>query len=368
MKLKRFFVLFICIMMVMTMMPLTAAAEDQADPDHPFGVSEWVPGMTPASTQFATTREASTGYVFDRIAGKNRFETSLLIADKWLWFADGDSFENVILVSGMDFPDALGARGPAYDLYGPIILADPNNMTNLAEYIETNMAEDGFVYIMGGNGAVPAEMETELVKAGISKENIVRLKGKDRYQTNLAVLDGYSSINTLVVCSGKDYADALSASAIGEPILLVGDTLTDEQLALIADKGTSKFLIVGGTGAVSSEVEAQLQAIANSYGSNGFLHRVSGKNRYETSKAFAEFVWEDDSESAVFACGNNFPDGLSGATLCFWLGGPMILATSTATSAAAECVQNLHIEGGFVLGGTSLISDEAMCTIFGFED
>ena len=150
MKLKRFFVLFICIMMVMTMMPLTAAAEDQADPEHPFGVSEWVPGMTPSAVQFDTARTADRAMIIDRIAGKNRFETSLLIADKWLWFADGEPFENVILVSGTDFPDALGASGPAYDLYGPIILADPKNMTNLAEYIETNMAEDGFVYIMGG--------------------------------------------------------------------------------------------------------------------------------------------------------------------------------------------------------------------------
>jgi putative cell wall-binding protein len=341
MKFKRFFILFICVLMVTAMMPLSAIADDQAK---------------------------GGGSHFLRIAGKNRYDTSMFIAHEWLNYNSGYSFDNVILASGTDFPDALGSSGPANETFAPIILVDNKNLTGIAEYVKTNLASGGYVYIMGGNGAVPAEMETELVKAGISKENIVRLKGKDRYQTNLAVLDGYSSINTLVVCSGKDYADALSASAIGEPILLVGDTLTDEQLALIADKGTSKFLIVGGTGAVSSEVEAQLQAIANSYGSNGFLHRVSGKNRYETSKAFAEFVWEDDSESAVFACGNNFPDGLSGATLCFWLGGPMILATSTATSAAAECVQNLHIEGGFVLGGTSLISDEAMCTIFGFED
>ena len=368
MKFKRFFVLFICIMMVMTMMPLTAAAEDQADPEHPFGVSEWVPGMTPAAAQFAATREAATGYVFDRIAGKNRFETSLLVASQWLDFAGGDDFENVVLVSGMDFPDALGASGPAYDLYAPILLYDPNNKMHLAEYIYINMAEDGYVYIMGGNGAVSTEMETELVKAGIPKEHIVRLKGKDRYATNLAVLDGYSSIYGLVVCSGKDYADALSASSIGAPILLVGDTLTDEQLALIADKGTSHFLIVGGTAAVSEDVEAQLQAIVDSYGSGGSMLRVSGKNRYETSKEFAKQAWPSGNESAVFACGNNFPDGLSGATLCFWLGGPMILATSTATSAAAECVQTLHIEGGIVLGGTSLISDEAMCTIFGLED
>ena len=342
MNIKRFFILFICILMVMTMVPITAAAEDQA---------------------------RGGGSPFLRIAGNNRYDTSLFIAHEWLNYNSGNSFDNVILASGTDFPDALGSSGPANETFSPIILVDNNNLAGIAEYVKINLSEGGYVYIMGGNGAVPSAMETELVKAGINSIRIKRFDGNDRYETNLKVLENFDYrhgvFDGIVVCSGKNYADALSASALGSPILLVGDTLTDAQKKYLKDFEFNRFLIVGGPAAVNEEVENQLiDIVASSEGGGGWLNRVWGEDRYETSRNLAFFGW-DASDKVVLTYGNNFPDGLSGCTLCFWEDCPLLLATSSAKEEAAEAAQGLGADFAIVLGGETLISDEAVAYILG---
>jgi putative cell wall-binding protein len=342
MKFKRFFILFICVLMVTAMMPLSAIADDQAK---------------------------GGGSHFLRIAGKNRYDTSMFIAHEWLNYNSGYSFDNVILASGTDFPDALGSSGPANETFAPIILVDNKNLTGIAEYVKTNLASGGYVYIMGGNGAVPSAMETELVKAGIISSRIKRFSGRDRYETNLKVLKNFDYrhgvFDGIVVCSGKNYADALSASALGSPILLVGDTLTDAQKKFLVDFGFNRFLIVGGIGAVSQEVYDQLtDVIIAVQGEGGWLYRVGGKDRYETSRELAFFGW-DSSDTVVLTYGNNFPDGLCGCTMCFWEDAPLLLASTSAKEPAAYAAQCLDADFAIVLGGESLISDEAVEYILG---
>ena len=367
MKLKRLCALFICVMVMTVMVPFAAAAEDQPETDdHPWGDSEWTLGEARRASDRAYAPDRGDSD-FLRLAGKNRYETSIMVADQWMAFNDGYPFSNVIIASGADFPDALGSSGPAYELYAPIILVDKSNVKKTAEYVYKNMESDGLVYIMGGEGAVPKTMETELNKVGIGSERIIRFAGRNRYETNIKVLKGYDSIDSVIVCSGKNYADALSASALGAPILLVGDALTEAQIDFLVEYGIIRFLIVGGPAAVSEEVEDQLIGIlADSTGSGGFLYRISGNNRYETSKNFAYFIW-DACDAAVLASGNNFPDGLSGCTLCFWEDCPLLLATNKATEEAAECAQSLGADHAIVLGGETLISDAAVKHILGLD-
>ena len=74
-------------------------------------------------------------------------------------------------------------------------------------------------------------------------------------------------------------------------MLLVDKNLTDSQRSFL--QGTSKeFVILGGTGAVSAEVEAELDAI-------GDVTRVKGASRYGTSVEIAKRYGGDDSASFV---------------------------------------------------------------------
>ena len=244
-----------------------------------------------------------------------------------------------------------------------------NRVTQVAEYAGANLTTDGgsnagFVFIMGGTGAVPETMETELVKAGVPENKIKRFQGANRYETNLEVLKFYSSaigeqLEYVMVCSGKDYADALSASAFGEPILLVGDKLTDAQRAFIEENGIVYVDIAGGEAAVSAEIEAELKVYAP--GDDG-VWRFGGSNRYGTSKALAEYGLEYgdfESDNIVLAYGMNYPDGLSCAPICFMNSAPLLLATTSAVGSASEYAHAVGVKYAFVMGGTTLISDAA---------
>ena len=162
----------------------------------------------------------------------------------------------------------------------------------------------------------------------------------------------------MFVCTGSNYADALSASAYGYPILLVGKKLTRDQKAFLKN-GQWSFTIIGGTAAVSTDIEEQLK----SYGE--IEDRIAGKNRYDTSKLLAE-KYAYFARSIVMATGNNFPDGLCGGPVAYSIGAPIIL-TSTGYSASfgKKYTTTRKIKIGLVLGGTDAVTDDVVRDTFG---
>ncbi len=130
-------------------------------------------------------------------------------------------------------------------------------------------------------------------------------------------------------------------------------TLTDSQKTFL--EGTSKrFVILGGTGAVSAEIEAELAAI-------GEVSRVKGASRYETSVEIAKRYFPD-ARAAVLAYAQGFPDGLCGGPLALSMDAPLIL-TGNENCGVADA----HVEGfaaGVVTGGTGRISDDTVREIF----
>ena len=209
----------------------------------------------------------------------------------------------------------------------------------------------GKVYILGGEGAVPTTVEA------ISGYEVVRLAGKSRYDTNLAILEeaGIAG-DEIIVATGKSFADSLSASAAKLPILLVkpGAALSEEAKAIA--EGMNKFYIIGGAGAVSAEIEAEL-------GAYGEVVRVAGKSRYETSVAVAETFFAD-VDKAVAASGKNFPDGLCGGPLAAAMDAPLILTADGKTEAAAAYMAENAIVSGYVLGGFEALADETVVDVF----
>ena len=189
--------------------------------------------------------------------------------------------------------------------------------------------------------------------------DVKRLKGAGRYETNLAILReaGVSPSDEILIATGKNYADSLSASATGLPMLLVDKTLSDSQREFL--QGTSKrFVILGGTGAVSAEVEAELNRI-------GTAVRVKGANRYLTSVLIAN-RYVPNAQAAVLAYAQGFPDGLCGGPLAMSMGAPLILTSNESPDAADGYIRN--ISSGAVTGGTGRISDDTVRLIFDLPD
>ena len=70
-------------------------------------------------------------------------------------------------------------------------------------------------------------------------------------------------------------------------------------------------------------------------------------------------------ENMVIAYGQNYPDGLCGGVLAYYLNAPMLLTRDKNAALAAEFAAEKGITSGAVLGGPSLISDSAVQQIFG---
>lgn len=294
----------------------------------------------------------------ERIYGKTRFDTAFEAAD-WLKTMKAlDKFPSIVIASGMDFPDALAGAYLAEVKNAPVLLASEGTAPKVAEYVKENMDAGGAVYILGGKGAVPEVMVDELKAQGISEEQIHRLAGKNRYETNILILqEAGVSGQDLLICSGSGYADSLSASAVGKPIFLVGSSLNDAQkeyLDSVKGQLSGNFYAIGGKGAVSEEVFAEVQ----SYGT-GTFERVSGSNRFLTSVAIAEkFFVPDQIDDVVLAYAMNYPDGLAGGPVAYATKSPLLLVNNTNYTDAMNYVTHTYAMKVRVMGGASLISDE----------
>ena len=287
-----------------------------------------------------------------RISGADRYQTAFKTADRFKAEAGLEKFEAVVVATGKNFADALSGSYLAYVKEAPILLTNGKNVEDVKEYIRANLKNGGTVYLLGGTAAVPETMEN-----GLDGYKVERLYGQSRYDTNRMILEevGLGS-GEVVVCTGKNYADSLSASAVKMPILLVKGELTEEQERYLRDKEISQFYIIGGAGAVSDAVEEELGAYAPA-------ERIYGSTRYETSAAVAARFFEN-AESAVLAYGKNFPDGLCAGPLACTMEAPLLLTADGKTTAAYQYTTSAGIEKGYVLGGDILISDEAVREIF----
>lgn len=296
-----------------------------------------------------------------RHAGDNRFTTSLSVAEAMRNELGGGQFDCVIVASGVNFADALSGSYLAAVKKAPILLAykDAQNQQTAA-YIRQNLKVGGTVYILGGTAAVPASMDKLL-----SGLDVRRLDGANRFETNLMILEeaGVKDQQEILVCTATNFADSLSASATGLPILLVYNEkskLTNEQKEFLSGHTSNSLTIIGGESAVNEELAQKIAAY-------GKVSRLAGSNRFDTSVKVAETYFTNPSK-AVLAYGGNFPDGLCGGPLAYVMGGPLILTNNKYASIAENYTLTRDITFGVVLGGPSLISDKSVIQIFAHQD
>ena len=291
-----------------------------------------------------------------RIYGSTRYETSFKIADELKETLGVDKFDCVILASGKNFADALAGSYLAAKKNAPILITDGKNIQDLEEYIYTNVKINGTVYLLGGTSAI-----SNKVVEGLGSYSVVRLWGNNRYETNLRILEEAGvEDEEILIATGKNFADSLSASASKKPILLVDKQLTIDQKIYLDSLNGNDMVILGGESAVSETLEKELQR----YGS---VYRVGGSTRYETSVMIAEKFY-NEVDCVVLAYAANFPDGLCGGALASAMNAPLILTKTDSEAQAMSYVKKYELTRGVVLGGPGLISDASMKFLFGIKD
>lgn len=138
-----------------------------------------------------------------RRGGKDRYATSRAVVTG----AFSSSF-GITFATGADFPDALSAAAT-----GPVLLVRPG-ATQLDTDSKALLKKLGVrnAAIVGGTGVVSAGFQKSLADELL---NPVRYAGKDRFETNQAVLNSYGSYySRAYLTAGFNFPDALAISAV----------------------------------------------------------------------------------------------------------------------------------------------------------
>lgn len=307
-----------------------------------------------------------------RVKGKDRYETSLAVALEILKnMSEGWKFPNAIIATGDNFPDALAGSSLSTLAVAPILLIgskSPESIDNAVAFIEEHVDPEGYVFILGGKGAVPESVENKLNAIGA---NYYRFAGKNRYETNLEVIATVNEnrrITKLLVCDGTNWPDAATSSATGNAIMLVSKKgLNDDQKAFldylywlsIHYGGLQTIYVIGGKGAVSEEISGNLR----DYVREEDVRRLYGANRADTAVAVARALFKTSSvKSITFAYASNFPDCISGGLMAYRFRSPILYADNNKSeiyvNANVPYISETKVWTAFVLGGASLISDE----------
>ncbi len=289
-----------------------------------------------------------------RQSGADRYATAVAVSAAN--FAPGVPV--VFIATGTNFPDALAGGPPGGILGGPILLVQPTAIPSVvqAELLRLSPAK---VVILGGTGAVSGGVESQLVGM-FGSGKVSRLAGANRYATAVAISQAYFSPGVPVVylATGTNFPDALAGGPpggkFGGPVLLVQPTAIPAAVqAELLRLNPAKVVILGGTGAVSGAVEAQLVSMFGS----GKVSRLSGADRYATAVAISQANYAPNVPVVFVATGANFPDALAGTPPAGDQLGPILLVTrDTIPASVAAELTRLKPGRIVVLGGTGVIS------------
>lgn len=181
----------------------------------PAGKTVYLLGGTGAlSTTVENAVKAAPGksYTVKRLAGADRTATSIAIAN------EVSSPSKVLLATGFDFPDALGAGAAAGAKNGVVLLTAGTKMpASITTWLSGKSLE---VWAVGGPAATAA---------GSLVDPSRRIVGADRFDTAAKLATKFfASPGKVALATGFNYPDGLSgggyAANEGSPLLLVGTT------------------------------------------------------------------------------------------------------------------------------------------------
>ncbi len=310
---------------------------------------------------------------FTQLYDETRYETSAMVAGE----AFPDGAPAVIVATGDNYPDALALSGFAGVVGAPIVLTAGDALSAASEErIDTLFAgvSNARVYIAGGSTTVSESVESALTAKGY---RVTRIAGATRSGTAIAAYRaGIGSWgSTAVVATGSNFPDALSIAPYAyeskSPVFFSeSDTaeLSSDTVSAITRGGFTRVIIVGGTASVSANVPAQLR----SAGYAGEVMRLSGDTRYETNAAIADWLMANEGygyANFALATGENFPDALSGITLCGQGKRLLLLGTHEENKGGYYSVDrvlpNSDARHFYVIGGTTALSADFRMHVLG---
>lgn len=219
---------------------------------------------------------------------------------------------------------------------------------------------------------IASSTETSLAAAqgvGSSQSTVRRLSGATRYDTMSSVVSaGFSESSTVVIASGENFPDSLSAAALagslGAPVLLTpGNELSSQAATQVKALGAKKAFVLGGPAAVSNSVVNELTSLGLT------VKRVAGDTRQATSVAVAREVAGSSSVDTVVVASGAAPwDSLSISPYCYANSIPVILAQGDGRLSSDEVslLKSLRVKKVVIAGGSAAVSSSVESQLAGY--
>ena len=322
------------------------------------GVSRALASLVVAAAVLVSGQNPVQGAAVDttteRLAGLTRYETAVAIAEAYVEERRGSAtpVDTAILTSGLDEHFGYAVATPALSRLhtAPLLLTMPHELPpSVASFLRSERIRT--VYIVGGAEVVSSEV-VEAVD-DISGVSVARVAGDDVYSTAVAVAgrvgpragqpgEYRSDGRTVLLATGEVFADALAVGPLayrGEhPVLLTGrDSLRADVSSFLTRSLTEHVVILGGSGAVSEDVEAAIAAM------NITVDRLYGPDRFSTAVQIAEELLGDDTPVPCFdggylgfAVGSKAADALVSGPLLGELCAPLLLVEQASLPDVVE--------------------------------
>ena len=283
------------------------------------------------------------------VAGEDRFTTAVEVSKQLV--GENETANAVVLVGEDAIVDGLAAAPLAKKVGAPILLTKANQLPEATEKemlrVLGNNLSNKTVYLVGGEARISKELEAKIAKLGVKVE---RLAGDTRFETSLKIAEKVTSgatVDTAFVVGGNGEADAMSISAYAAkkeaPIVVVDkNEVSEEAMELLEGKNIE---IIGGTGVVSEEVEAQLKEMVKEDSTqDNTVVRLAGNTRQETNAKVINAHYSNPTVALIakdgYVGGNGkLIDALTAAPLAAEMNAPIILTTNELTKEQADVVE-----------------------------
>ncbi|ABS03269.1 putative cell wall binding repeat 2-containing protein [Kineococcus radiotolerans SRS30216 = ATCC BAA-149] len=206
-----------------------------------------------SATTLAAIAAAAPGATVERIAGQDRYDTAVDVAEKFFPAADG-----VVLTRGDTFPDALSGGAAAAATGVPLMITEPGALpAPVAAWLASRTFEASLV--VGGPTSVSDTVAAALAARTGDPTASTRVAGADRYDTAAAVAtEVFPDAVTAVIATGDNFPDALAgvpaAALNAAPMLLLPQQCTPVSVYdYLVGSDVSAEIVLGGPTSVTAE-------------------------------------------------------------------------------------------------------------------
>ena len=272
----------------------------------------------------------------------------------------------VVIANGWSPPD-IGAAAPLAGRLGAVVLYSSSDSLGSTTVAALERLQPARVVLMGGPAALSDGVSSE-VRSTLSGVEVQRLSGTDRVDTvaqaallapevpegrPVVIANGWSPPD---VGAAAPLADSLGGSVLFAQKNALGDATVDALRQL----SPSRVVIVGGTAALSADIEAELESAVPGVPTQ----RLGGVDRTDTAARGAELSEVAVGSPVVIASGWSSPDVGVAAPLAAAIDGTVLFSYGTSLGEYTSAVlRRLAPKQVTLVGDTDAVPQEVQAEV-----